>query len=153
MKRNIIKIKEIIKQHIKNNKREYIIVTLIFITGIFLGVLLVNNIKENQQTEITEYLNNFIDKMKTTEKLDNWSLLKTSLAQNLILGISIWFFRNYCNRNTNSNWKCIIKGILFWLYGIYVCKNIRNVKGINIYNSRFFITKYFINTSNIRNSS
>ena len=108
MKRNIIKIKEIIKQHIKNNKREYIIVTLIFITGIFLGVLLVNNIKENQQTEITEYLNNFIDKMKTTEKLDNWSLLKTSLAQNLILGISIWFFRNYCNRNTNSIWKCII---------------------------------------------
>ena len=108
MKRNIIKIKEIITQHIKNNKREYIIVTLIFITGIFLGVLLVNNIKENQQTEITEYLNNFIDKMKTTEKLDNWSLLKTSLAQNLILGISIWFFRNYCNRNTNSIWNCII---------------------------------------------
>lgn len=108
MKRNIIKIKEIIKQHIKNNKREYIIVTLIFITGIFLGVLLVNNIKENQQTEITEYLNNFIDKMKITEKLDNWSLLKTSLAQNLILGISIWFFRNYCNRNTNSIWNCII---------------------------------------------
>lgn len=108
MKRNIIKIKKIIKQHIKNNKREYIIVTLIFITGIFLGVLLVNNIKENQQTEITEYLNNFIDKMKTTEKLDNWSLLKTSLAQNLILGISIWFFRNYCNRNTNSIWNCII---------------------------------------------
>jgi len=68
----------------------------------------VNNIKENQQTEITEYLNNFIDKMKTTEKLDNWSLLKTSLAQNLILGISIWFFRNYCNRNTNSIWNCII---------------------------------------------
>ena len=95
MKRNIIKIKEIIKQHIKNNKREYIIVTLIFITGIFLGVLLVNNIKENQQTEITEYF-------------DNWSLLKTSLAQNLILGISIWFFRNYCNRNTNSIWNCII---------------------------------------------
>ena len=108
MKRNIIKIKEIIKQHVKNNKREYIIVTLIFITGIFLGVLLVNNIKENQQTEITEYLNNFIDKMKTTEKLDNWSLLKTSLAQNLILGISICFFRYHCNRNTNSIWNCII---------------------------------------------
>ena len=108
MKRNIIKIKEIIKQHIKNNKREYIIVALIFITGIFLGVLLVNNIKENQQTEITEYLNNFIDKMKATEKLDNLSLLKTRLAQNLILGISIWFCRNYCKRNTNSIWNCII---------------------------------------------
>ena len=101
-------IKDTIFTHVQNNSKEYIIVTLIFITGIFLGVLFVNNIKENQQTEITEYLNNFIDKMKTTKKLDNWSLLKTSLAQNLILGISIWFFRNYCNRNTNSIWNCII---------------------------------------------
>jgi len=57
---------------------------------------------------LNKEVNNFIDKMKTTEKLDNWSLLKTSLAQNLILGISIWFFRNYCNRNTNSIWNCII---------------------------------------------
>ena len=38
--------KETIKKHILNNKKEYIIVTLLFIIGIFLGVLFVNNINE-----------------------------------------------------------------------------------------------------------
>ena len=86
------KIKEIIKQHIINNKKEYIIVTSILIVGIFLGVFFVNNIEESQKTEITEYLNHFIDKMKTTEKLDSMSLLKTSITQNIFLAVTIWFF-------------------------------------------------------------
>ena len=60
------KIKEIIKQHIINNKKEYIIVASILIVGIFLGVFFVNNIQENQRSEISEYLNHFIEKMKTT---------------------------------------------------------------------------------------
>ena len=55
-------LKEIIKKHILNNKKEYIIVTLLFIIGIFLGVLFVNNINESQETEVTDYLNNFIEK-------------------------------------------------------------------------------------------
>lgn len=86
------KIKEIIKQHIINNKKEYIIVTSILIVGIFLGVFFVNNIQENQRSEISEYLNHFIEKMKGTEKLDTISLLKTSIYQNLFLAITIWFF-------------------------------------------------------------
>ena len=92
MRDTTFKIKEIIKQHVKNNKKEYIIVTLLFILGIFLGVFFVNNIEESQKTEITEYLNHFIDKMKTTEKLDSMSLLKTSITQNIFLAVTIWFF-------------------------------------------------------------
>lgn len=92
MRDTTYKIKEIIKQHVKNNKKEYIIVTLFFILGIFLGVFFVNNIEESQKTEITEYLNHFIDKMKTTEKLDSMSLLKTSITQNIFLAVTIWFF-------------------------------------------------------------
>ena len=58
------KIKEIIKQHVINNKKEYVIVTLLFIIGIFFGVLFVNNVNESQKTEVTEYLGNFIEKIK-----------------------------------------------------------------------------------------
>ena len=47
-------LKEIIKKHILNNKKEYIIVTLLFIIGIFLGVLFVNNINESQKIEVTD---------------------------------------------------------------------------------------------------
>lgn len=99
-----IKIKETIKEHIINNSKEYIIVTLIFVIGIFLGVLFVNNLQETQRAEITTYLNNFIEKLKNTENLNYMELLKTTISQNMILAITIWFFRNYCNRNTNCFW-------------------------------------------------
>lgn len=92
MKEKGLKIRETIKQHILNNKKEYIIVTLLFIIGIFLGVFFVNNLEGSQKSEIQEYLNNFIEKMKQTEKLDNASLLKTSVGQNMILSFIIWFF-------------------------------------------------------------
>ena len=98
------KIKEIIKEHIINNKKEYIIVFLLFIIGIFLGVMFINNIQEEQKTEIQTYLNNFIQTMKETEKLDYMSLLKTSIGQNIFFAIIIWFFGTTVIRNTSSIW-------------------------------------------------
>ena len=87
-----LRVKETIKQHIMNNKKEYIIVTLLFIIWIFLGVFFVNNLDEIQKNEVQEYLNNFVEKMKQTENLDNISLLKTSIVQNVVLAVIIWFF-------------------------------------------------------------
>lgn len=93
MKRNKrVKILEIIKEHVLNNKKEYIIVSLLFIIGIFLGVLFVNNVQEAQKLEITTYLNTFIDKMKNTESLNHIGLLKNSMGQNIMLAIVLWFF-------------------------------------------------------------
>ena len=92
MKEKGLKIKETIKGHILNNKKEYIIVTLLFIIGIFLGVFFVNILGDGQKTEVQEYLNNFVEKMKQTESLDTLSLLKTSMTQNIILAVIIWFF-------------------------------------------------------------
>lgn len=103
-----VKIKETIKQHVINNRKEYIIVTLLFIIGIFLGVLLVNNIQEAPKNEVSSYLNNFIDKMRSTEKLDNMSLLKTSMGQNILLALTIWFFGTTVIRNPCSFWNHII---------------------------------------------
>lgn len=93
MKKNKqIKIIEIIKTHILNNAKEYIIVTLLFIIGIFSGVLFINNMQYSQSSEVATYLNTFIEKLKNTEELNNLQLLKTSIGQNLVLAITIWFF-------------------------------------------------------------
>lgn len=103
-----IKIKETIKQHVINNSKEYIIVTLLFIIGIFLGVLFVNNIQETSKDEVSSYLSNFIEKMKATEELDNMSLLKTSMGQNILLALTIWFFGTTVIRNSCGFWTYII---------------------------------------------
>lgn len=93
MKKNKpIKLFEIIKEHIRNNKKEYIVVTLLFIIGIFLGVLFVNNVQDEPKLEITTYLNSFIERMKSTETLEHMELLKNSMGQNILLAIILWFF-------------------------------------------------------------
>ena len=87
-----LKIGNTIYQHITNNSKEYILLTLIFLIGIFLGVMFINNSQETQREEITSYLNNFIDKLKNTEKLENVEILKTTIIENIILAITLWFF-------------------------------------------------------------
>lgn len=83
---------EIIKEHVINNKKEYIIVFLIFVIGIFLGVFFINYIQEAQKTEIASYLNHFIEKVKSIENLNHMELLKNSVGQNILLAIVLWFF-------------------------------------------------------------
>ncbi len=105
MKRNKrIKIFEIIKNHILNNKKEYILVILLFIIGIFLGVLFINNMNEVQKSDVTTYINTFIDRMKNTERLNYTELLKSSILQNIILSIVLWFFGTTVIRNTSCIW-------------------------------------------------
>ena len=87
-----IKSLEMIKEHVSNNKKEYVIVALLFVIGIFLGVLFINHIQEGQKTEITEYFKAFIEKMKNMEELNSMDLLRNSMGQNIILAIVLWFF-------------------------------------------------------------
>ncbi len=87
-----IKLLEMLKEHVKNNKKEYMIVALLFVIGIFLGVLFINHVQEGQKTEITEYFNTFTEKMRSMETINSMALLKNSMGQNIILAIVLWFF-------------------------------------------------------------
>jgi len=127
------KIKEILKQHVRNNGKEYSIIALLFIIGIFLGVLFVNNMQEAPKTEVESYLQNFISKMKEIESLDRASLLKTSIGQNIILAVTIWFFGTTVIRNSSCFWNDYIPRILFGIYHIGLYFSYGNVERIAIY--------------------
>ena len=101
-------IKDIILTHIQNNSKEYIIVTLIFIIGLFLGVMFINNISETQMTEVNSYLTNFIEKLKNIENLEIGTMLKTTIFENIVLAVTLWFFGTTVIRNSNSIWNNII---------------------------------------------
>jgi len=92
MKKNKpVKMLNVIKEHILNNKKEYITVCSLFVIGVFLGVLFVNNIDQVQKGEVTTYFNSFIEKLKNTQ-LNQMELLKTSMGQNIVLALVLWFF-------------------------------------------------------------
>ncbi len=87
-----LRVLKIIKEHVINNKKEYVIIFLIFVIGIFSGVFFVNHLQETPKTEITNYLNQFIEKFKGLESVNSIELLKNSMIQNIGLAIIIWFF-------------------------------------------------------------
>ena len=87
-----LRVLKIIKEHVINNKKEYVIIFLIFVIGIFSGVFFINHLQETPKTEISNYLNQFIEKFKGLESINSIELLKNSMIQNIGLAIVIWFF-------------------------------------------------------------
>lgn len=75
---------------LKNNSKEYLLVIIIFIIGMFIGVMLVNNTSVENQQIIENYILNFIEKFKSIANLDKLNLLTTSIKDNIILAIALW---------------------------------------------------------------
>jgi len=82
--------KEILKNYIINNYKEYILVGILFIIGLFSGVLIVNNAKESQILEFSGYISNFITKFKSIEDINKSTILITSIKNNIFLALIIW---------------------------------------------------------------
>ena len=85
------KIKTTILTHIENNIKEYAIVSIIFLIGIVIGVIFINNASETQYNEITTYITSFVQDLKDNQNIDNFALLKDSLKKNYVLAVFLWF--------------------------------------------------------------
>jgi len=156
-----LKLKKIILNHILDNIKEYAIVILIFLIGITMGVMFINNISEAQGNEIKEYINQFINAIKENHSIDTNSLLKNSLIEYFKLVVCMWFigstvigmpivlgivlFRGFCIGYTVSATIAVLgtqKGIIFFLSTIFMQNIIfipvllaLSVSGINLYKS------------------
>ncbi len=88
--RGKFRINDIVKVHIENNIKWYAIVTIIFVIGIIIGTIVVNNIDVKQEELVSDYLNNAVNNLKNIEEIDYVSLLKKSISSNLWLAIIIY---------------------------------------------------------------
>ena len=142
------KIIDVVVNFVTNNIKEYIIITLIFLLGIFLGVMFVNNLEEGQKTEIISYVNTYIEAFKQSDSNINITLLQNNIRDNIILTLIIWFigstiigipivfgiiaFRGFCLGYTISAITIVFgtaKGIAFIAISI-IMQNILFIPGI-----------------------
>lgn len=81
----------ILYNHIINNKRGYLVVTILFFVGLMIGVFLINNIEDAQIEEINVYLNEMINNVKTYQTIDLFSLFKQAIISNFLIVVLLWF--------------------------------------------------------------
>lgn len=129
-------VKNIIFEHVRDNIKEYFIISIVFIIGIILGVILINNLEQDQQEEISLYISNFINDVKENKSINMINLFKKTAINNITLAILLWFvsstvigipivyaiivFRGFSLGYTISSIIATVgtmKGILFSIFG------------------------------------
>lgn len=91
LKKDKSKIGTIIYNYIINNEREFLIITILFFIGLFVGVIYINNINDSQIVEVNNFLNNLFSNMNEYHNIDLLNLLKKSLTSNLFIVLLLWF--------------------------------------------------------------
>lgn len=85
------KIGTTIYNHIINNKREYLIITILFFVGLIISIIFFNNITDNILEEINIYLNTLFENIRNNENIDLLKVLKNSIINNIIITLLLWF--------------------------------------------------------------
>lgn len=131
--------RKITTKYIKNNSKEYILTILIFIIGLFIGVMFVNNCSEDKINLIIDYFNKFKDVLKQTEQIDKSALFINSVKNNILLTIGLWFagttiigmpvvlgiilYRGFCLGTTISSISMVLgvkKGLVFCFLALFL---------------------------------
>lgn len=71
----------ILRKHLEENYKTYLIFIIVFILGIFIGIITLNNSNDEQKTAISSYINEFIEVSKSS-KVDYTQMLKSSISKN-----------------------------------------------------------------------
>ena len=79
----------IIKEDILNNAKSYFIIGIIFIVGIFLGVMFINQAKD--KSEIEKYINTYVDETKSLQNGNYFVEVQKDIKNNIVLVLILWF--------------------------------------------------------------
>ncbi len=85
-----IELKNNIFKHVSDNIKVYFALLIIFVIGLILGIIFINNSKQEYQDEITTYIMNFISSLNGNNVIEKSNLLKRSIKINLFTVFSLW---------------------------------------------------------------
>lgn len=89
--KNSKRILTVITNYFIENIRCYTFVAIIFILGVILSIIFMNNIDDSQKSEISTYITTFTNSLKDGYTIDKGALLTSSIWKNVILCIIMWF--------------------------------------------------------------
>ncbi len=89
-KRYNVKKQSIILNHIQNNIKEYLIASIIFIIGILLGIVVVNNLNEMQADNIHTYITDVVSQLKNNKNLNKRQLFIDDIKRDVIAVTLMW---------------------------------------------------------------
>ena len=83
---------KVLIEHINCNLKDYLVLSIIFIIGVMIGVILINNSNEQSKAELSGYINGFIDTIKSEKyEVDKFKLTQISIIENIKIIAIIWF--------------------------------------------------------------
>lgn len=100
--------KSILLDYVIRNKKNFIIILILFCIGISIGIFFINNSDENQKLELNTYVEEVVKNIKNTDSINKIDILFLSIKQNISFILLIWFL------------GCTIIGRNFYLY----CNNL-----------------------------
>lgn len=81
----------IIKEHIYRNLKEYTIISILFLIGIIVGVILVNHSEIETKQNMGNYITTFIECLKSDYEINYIGLLKNIIGNHIIFAFILWF--------------------------------------------------------------
>lgn len=85
------KIVNAIKVHIYNNIKQYLIISILFLIGVVIAVIFINNSEKTQiNSELEDNIITFIESLKTEYEIDKGELLRTSIINNIMIAVIFW---------------------------------------------------------------
>ena len=83
--------KKILFEYVIRNKKNFFIIAIIFIIGIFLGIAFVNTSNNITKEELCTYVTALIKNIKDTDNISKIDLLLLSVKQNVSFILLVWF--------------------------------------------------------------
>ena len=83
--------KKVLIEYIIKNKKNFLIIAIIFILGVSLGIIFINASDNFQKDELNNYVNALIKNIKETDNISKIDLLFLSIKQNVCFILLVWF--------------------------------------------------------------